>query len=386
MKRFVTVFPLLQNQHLTKDLGQIPYFLHKKFGFESVVVSYENGSYEYREKEVKGLKIEFIKNRGRYFQFDIGVILYLFKNARRISVLNLYHFCSSTYVYGILFKILNFKGVVYLKSDMDFYFFRKNYPNIYNRNKLKNSVAHFFERIFLRIVDLISIENKAGYDLLKNIIPQKTKVIILPNGIDIDYFKNNGITVNKFDKKENIILTVGRIGLSVKNHKMLLNIASKINLENWKIIFVGAIDSAFQNEIISFFEHYPELKEKVVFTGEITSKEVLYNYYNKSKIFCLTSDREGTPIVFAESLYFGLYFLSTDCSVSLSQYCSENNIVDLVPVGDTDKMIGKIKYLIENENDNIIENQYIINIKSASDLFDWGKNIEVLGAELFKMI
>ena len=39
-KTFVTIFEKLQNVHLTKDVGQIPYFMYKKSGYKSILVGH----------------------------------------------------------------------------------------------------------------------------------------------------------------------------------------------------------------------------------------------------------------------------------------------------------------------------------------------------------
>ena len=39
-KRFLTLFPELENVHLMKDVGMIPYIMHKEFGYDSYIASY----------------------------------------------------------------------------------------------------------------------------------------------------------------------------------------------------------------------------------------------------------------------------------------------------------------------------------------------------------
>ena len=75
--RFVTMYPETENVHLIKDVGMIPFIMHKKFAYDSTIVCYKNEDYSYLENEVKGLKLDFIKKYTGKSIID-GAI-YLFK-------------------------------------------------------------------------------------------------------------------------------------------------------------------------------------------------------------------------------------------------------------------------------------------------------------------
>ena len=49
-KRFLTLFPELENVHLMKDVGMIPYIMHKEFGYDSYIASYCSRKLEYFER------------------------------------------------------------------------------------------------------------------------------------------------------------------------------------------------------------------------------------------------------------------------------------------------------------------------------------------------
>ena len=60
--RFLTVFPLLENVHLIKDVGMIPFVLHRDFGYDSTILSFDDAKgLNHLENEVKGLKKRLIK-------------------------------------------------------------------------------------------------------------------------------------------------------------------------------------------------------------------------------------------------------------------------------------------------------------------------------------
>ena len=63
MPIFYTIFPLSMNVHLLKDVGMIPYVLFRDYGYDSTLVAFQNeANYFALEKEVKGLKIEYIES------------------------------------------------------------------------------------------------------------------------------------------------------------------------------------------------------------------------------------------------------------------------------------------------------------------------------------
>ena len=45
--RFTTMFPLIENIHLVKDVGMIPYSMKKYFNYDSSIVTYKNLEYKY---------------------------------------------------------------------------------------------------------------------------------------------------------------------------------------------------------------------------------------------------------------------------------------------------------------------------------------------------
>ena len=58
---FATFFPECENIHLTKDVGMIPYVMHRDMRYDAILISYRNGDYPYLDSEVPGLKMRFMK-------------------------------------------------------------------------------------------------------------------------------------------------------------------------------------------------------------------------------------------------------------------------------------------------------------------------------------
>jgi glycosyltransferase involved in cell wall biosynthesis len=105
--------------------------------------------------------------------------------------------------------------------------------------------------------------------------------------------------------KENIIITVGRIGTEQKNNQMQLEALSGLDLKDWKFVFIGPIEN-------DFLPHTKNLPSNIIFTGNITDRAEIYNWYKRAKVFCLTSGWESWCLAMVDSLYFGCEIVSTN--------------------------------------------------------------------------
>ena len=363
-KKIVTLFSSkILNYHLVKDLGMVPYTFTKIFDFNSELVVFENKkeNYSYLENEVKGLKLSFIK-RGlkiAYLNIYFSTLSYLFKNSKNIDILNLYHFGFDSIIYGIVYKKINPKGKLYLKLDTKTWVLKENLE-VKNKNRFWwNSYKLKFRLYFIKkILDIASYENISSKNEIKEAIPEFfSKFIHIPNGVS-----NKGEDkVFSFNEKENIIITVGRIGTYEKDNQKLLKVISEINLKNWKVFFIGPVEKKFEKEIDDYFEQNQNLKDKVL----ITDKEELFTYYNRAKVFCLTSRFEGFALVFPEALYARNYILTTNVG-------GAEDITKFGEIGyifnDDIELKNRLKEII-SEKINIEDNYYLA--KEYSKNFFW---------------
>ena len=53
-------------------------------------------------------------------------------------------------------------------------------------------------------------------------------------------------------------------------------------------------------------------KKSVLFTGLIEDRTALYSWYNRAKVFCLTSRSECFSLVYPEALFYGNFIITTD--------------------------------------------------------------------------
>lgn len=368
-KKFVTLFcHKIQNVHLIKDVGMVPYTFKKSFGFNANLVAFKNkeDDYSYLKSEVKGLKLSFIK-RGLKIPFlsvYLSAVSYLIKNSKIIDVLNLYHFSFSTLIYGYIYKKTNPKGRLYIKLDMRPGLLKENFKpqkkfKVLNIIKLKSRL--YFVK---HILDIASYENITTLDELQETIPKYSfKFIHIPNGLSPENMEK----IIAFEDKENIIITVGRIGSNQKDNQRLLNAISKINLKNWKVYFIGPIEEKFQKNIEDYFEENKHHKNKVIFTGSIIDRKELFSYYNKAKVFCLTSNFEGFALVFPEALYARNYIITTPVGGSID--ITNNGKVGCI-INTNQELYSKLVDIITNNID--LEANYNL-AKEYSQNFIWSR-------------
>lgn len=366
------------------------------FNLNGKILTYKIGEYPILEKYCKGLKLEFIKRSKRFFHFfkicERNVLKYLITNVKKIDFLNLIHFSYENAIYGVLYKLLKKNGFIYLKMDVDesiknidlFRWYRSR--ETHYKGILDFLNFQFKKKIystFLDKLDLISVESISLYNYLKKRYPKlRNRLIYLPNGIDDIYITEAGILRTSFSEKQNIILSVGRIGIKVKSNETLLEAVSKIkDLKDWKIIFIGPIEKRFFKYIEDFFKNFPLLKERIHFMEEITDRKRLFEYYQKSKIFCLTSKSESFGIVLVEAGYFGNFIICSNFPAA-KDITRNESLGTLFNPGDSEKLAEILQELINNE-EPLKENSLKIQ-KHVENNYKWSKIILKLYGEILK--
>lgn len=354
IKRFLTLFGKGKNVELVKMTGMIPFKMYQKYGYKSSIVFYrDKEEFTYHKNVVKGLKVIKIQDKGRKLGLDASLLKFLIRYAKNIDILHRFHYSLQTLIYVIIYKLLNPKGIAYITLDNDLGSLKK-YPHSlllkHPRNFIRNFIAYnIIEPLFLNLVDIMSSETSTGTEILKNLYKKyQNKFYYQPYGIDDYFIKENKIKLKEFEEKENIILTVGRIGSPQKNHEMLLKVIEKIDLKDWKVIIAGEIENPEFLEVFkNFINQNPNLKDKIIITGPITDRKELYELYNRSKIFVMTSIFESFGIVMVEAGYFRNYLITTDV-ISAKDITNNEKCGDIVPINDVDTFAKKLGFAINN--------------------------------------
>lgn len=280
------------NVEFTKDCGLIPYLLHKNHNCEVTFVGAKADEWTYIDTYLKGVKTEILPHGTPDERAQ-----YLIDHAHEIDCLILRGPYPINFPLAPLYKKLNPNGKIYVGLDAN--------SGWMDRIRWDNPQLC----LFMENCDVIATSCTAMQMHLNEKWPWKIEHI--PNGhYDFDIEQ----TVPSFKEKENYIITVARLGIPEKANHIMLEAFAIISeqIPNWKFYLVGPIQENFQPYIKSYFDRFPQLKDRVIFTGHIDDKRKLKKIYSQSKIFCLTSVSEGgTPNVIGEALSAGCVITTT---------------------------------------------------------------------------
>lgn len=157
--------------------------------------------------------------------------------------------------------------------------------------------------IYKKTEKIIAVSNELKEDIERQYKVPKGKLVVIPNGIDIDRFKP--MEVDDLKKKynltdEKVILSIGRIDKQ-KGFHLLLKIFPDILKEykNVKLFIVGTGPYLHDLKEMSIKLN---ILGKVIFTGRV-SDEDLPGYYNLADVIVFPTVRmEGLPLVVPEAM------------------------------------------------------------------------------------
>ena len=196
---------------------------------------------------------------------------------------------------------------------------------------------------------VITVSNKIGLRL------RNEKKVTIYNGIEFneiekidDVFQKYNISKNKF-----LITSVGRL-CDVKRFDLLIK-----SIKNLDVFCILVGDGENKNSLVELTKK-ENIQEKVLFTGNIENIDVK-KILSISKLFVITSDREGFPYVFIESLLCKIPVISTDVS-------------DIKDIIGEDYIVPFNKYNKLNEKINYIKNNYDEVLEDFQEKFDYAQN------------
>lgn len=176
------------------------------------------------------------------------------------------------------------------------------------------------------------------------------KIELLPNGYYC--FSSGGRKVPEFSAKEEVILTVSRLGSAQKATNLLLEAFAAIAEEvpGWKLRLVGSVETDFEEYLEDYRKMHPQLMERICFVGPVKDRAQLFGEYLKAKIFALPSIYEGgTPNVVAEALNAG-------CAMAVSRFDAYEDATDRgrcgldAPIGDIQGFAQVLLRLCKSEH------------------------------------
>lgn len=379
---FVTIFPVAQNVHLIKDVGQVANSMGASGAYEAKLVCYQNSDdYSLLKTEANHLQIEFLERCGRKLFMEKAILNYIKQNAQQIDVIHFFHLTKETIYYVLHYKKCNPKGKAYIKMDVYNEMLEEGIR--YSKKPLINWFHKQKEKQFFKKITAISAENPTSVQLLEVKYPLlKKKAFLLTNGINDEFLKKHYPQPKSFSEKENVVLSVGRIGAKDKNYEMLLSSFVKVKNQDWKLILVGPIENGFEEKVATAVRHHPNLEGKIILTGAIEDRIALYEYYNRSKVFCLTSPFESFGIAFVEAMYFGNYIIGTDGMSSFDYISNHSELGIKVAVNDEETLTSQMNELISHPE--MMEAVYLKAQQQVAEKFYWSEIIKNLQEALLK--
>lgn len=336
-----TIFENLDNVHLIKDPGMIPYSLHVFFGFKSTILFSSEKNYDYKEELYKDIETPIIRDNDNILHNKVARLLWLIKNAKQIDLLHLFFFERWTWIYIYFYKLFNPDGLIYVHVDTDgTRLLDYEYPD----NPLK---LFIIKRILLKdsnIKDVLwGIQNKENAEKLKGKWPF-VNLEFVPNGTL--WLENIDIP---FCEKENTILTVARIGSPEKNTDMLMSVFAQIadDYPDWKLKLIGNVEESFKGFIRDYFVKYPNLKNRVEFPGNISDRRILEREYAKAKVFALPSSYEGFSLSAVEALSRGCVIIGSDIP-SVRMITDNERMGFVFRNGDACDFNCRLRYMLDN--------------------------------------
>ncbi|MCM3628489.1 glycosyltransferase family 4 protein [Paenibacillus glycanilyticus] len=317
-KSFYLLAPCLTDELLTKDVGIIPYIMQKHYGYKAVYVTYKPSdglvawpSLSLYEEEVDFDYLEpaFHYHPDQAVETIFGanvhdcsndLVQYIEDHAAEIDVLFLFGFYPFYYAAVDRFKKLRPSSKAYLKLDANIHWI--------NRTPVSDYFAHFLQQC-----DLISSESMVEYIRQKWSVP----ISYIPNGY-YSFGKEIESSVT-FEQKDDLILTVGRLGNPAKATDQLLEAfkqAIPYIPASWKLVLAGKVEESFRPQLNDLLQAHPELEGRIIQTGFVRDKQQLQALYRRAKIFALPSFYEASAHVVSEAKTFGCYLLVSDIESS----------------------------------------------------------------------
>lgn len=215
---------------------------------------------------------------------------------------------------------------------------RMFYPvfKLYSERKLRHTHQDCFNCSDKTIVLSKSIDRQYREEVLG----------ISPDDIRLDYVCNplsfpENITTEELQKKENIILVVSRLYEPQKRMSLLFNAWSKMKTDGWKLVIVGDGEDRVMYE--------KKVKDLRLGNVDFVGRQSPLPYYQKAKIFAMTSVWEGLPMTILESLQMGVVPVVMDSFPAAKDLIEDGKNGYLVAYPDVDTFANRLQQLMTDD-------------------------------------
>ena len=368
------------NVELIKDSGLIPYLLAKIYGFDVYMIG------PAPEGVTPGLynrdNADRIISAYPYFSYvkDVNLLLVadytperqiqLFSElSTNCDLLILRGFYRSNMDKARLYKSLNPTGKIYCGLD----------ANSIWADRITWSDPKILQ--FFKDVDVFAASCTATALWLSRKWPVHVYTITNGNYDFLNIFQK----FTPYRERENVILTIGRLGTWQKATEVLVDAFVRIanHIPAWTLELVGSETPEFKVYLNKIHKDHPEIQGRILEKGNIVDREALYQEYKKAKIFAFPSRLEGgAPNAVADALRAGLAMAVTEfdaygdiLNLGTSQVCGLSS-----PIDDTEQFSQNLLTLCQSEH---LEEMGRNAFNNAKNRYDMEKNVEKLYKLLF---
>ena len=224
-------------------------------------------------------------------------------------------------------------------------YIHSNYLNVYDKDI--NMIKNFFNtRKISSYSKIIFVSNESKKDLVQIYPEIEKKSYVINNFVDeksILEKANKKITI---DTNKKIVLFVGRLEEKAKKITRIIEVANKMKKSNVEFWIVG--DGKDKKEYKKMISDYKLTNVKL-----LGAKSNPYPYMKRCDIMILTSDYEGFPVVYNESIVLNKPILST-IDVS-DDVISIPNRFGIITKNDVESIYTELK--------NMLRKKYVIKEK-----------------------
>jgi len=249
---------------------------------------------------------------------------------------------------GRFTNIMKDYDVLHFHEDISFPFF--SFP------VRKHKIFHFhgldvyfyqryhLNRIILKhVADLyISISSRMQKELVELGIAED-KIVYLPNGV------NTKVFCPQPEKRENLLLFVGRVTFSKGLHVLLKSLSYLKKPVHLAIVGPPGWDLDYYQNVLRFIEKENQKgKHKIEYIGALDQANII-RWYQKASILVMPSFTEAFPVVVLEALSCETPVIGTPVG-GLPEIIQDGENGILVPQNNSQRLADAIHYLLDNDD------------------------------------
>jgi len=192
----------------------------------------------------------------------------------------------------------------------------------------------------LRLSTFITVTGTNSKKILENMGINPHKIFVLPNTMSFEDFKEFDI------EKEYDIISLGRLS-EEKRLDILINVVEKLRVDipNIKVAIAGV---GPEKDNISHMINMKNLSNNIVLLGFVEDDD-LVTYFNKGKVFVLTSETEGFPRTIVQAASCGTPVVSSEVGDITDILVNEINALTVANFDDIDKYVDAIRRLLREK-------------------------------------